>query len=147
MRGGLGFGGFKLWVSGHSSSGSPYKLLTERLGLLSLSCSLPRAMGYGRLLVGEKRGGFRDAPVDAARFVPVFPPFFFQGPSCFHGSFELELLVSRLVDAAVLKLLPFCFFCVLKILGSCIPCLWSQKSGSLASTGVWSDTSSSVDIF
>jgi hypothetical protein len=56
VRGGLGFGVFKLGVSGYSSLVSRYKWLMERLGSLNLSCSLPRALGFERLLAGEKRG-------------------------------------------------------------------------------------------
>jgi hypothetical protein len=63
------------WVSGHPSSGSRYNWPIERLCFLSLSRSLPRAPGFGRLIWGETRG-FRNAPVHVARFVPVSPIFF-----------------------------------------------------------------------
>lgn len=75
----------------------------------------------------EEAWGFRDASIDAARFVPVSPHFFFHGPPFFTAPLDFELLLFRLVDAAALKLLPCCFLFVLEALASSIPCLCAKR--------------------
>lgn len=82
----------------------------------------------------EEAWGFRDASIDAARFVPVSPHFFFHGPPFFTAPLDFELLLFRLVDVAALKLLPGSF-------SQPHPVFMGQKAGSLALPSVWSPPS------
>ena len=88
---------------------------------------------------GEEVWGFRDASVDAARFVPVFP-YCFNEPLFSTTPLNFELLMFRLVNVAAFNLLPCCFFFVFEALASFLhPVFVDQKAGSLALANVWSE--------
>ena len=76
----------------------------------------------------------------------LFSPVFFNDFLAFTAPSNFELLVSRLVDAAV-QTASSLFLLHLKSLRQLHPVFMGAKVWILASTGVWSDASSTVDIF